>query len=141
MEGVGRIAAVRARVGQRPDHPQELDRRAGPAVGEDQGQRVGLRRAHVDEVDPLAVGLGDELRQLVELGLAGAPVEFLAPVARQALQVLARDAPAPADARGLAGPAGAREPVAEVLELGVGDVDAERADVGHDATVCGDAER
>ncbi len=40
VEGVGRVAAVGRRVGQRADHVEELDDRARPAVGEDQRQRV-----------------------------------------------------------------------------------------------------
>jgi hypothetical protein len=66
VEGVCRVAPVRFLVAQRPDHVEELDHRAGPAVSEDQREGVRLRRADVQEVDVLAVDLGgDTLRVLV----------------------------------------------------------------------------
>ena len=55
VEGVGRIAAVGAGIGQRADDVEELDDRAGPAVGEDQRHRVGFGRTDVQEVDVLPV--------------------------------------------------------------------------------------
>jgi len=43
VEGdVRRIGAVRAGIGQRAYHVEELGNRAGPAVGEDERQRVGF---------------------------------------------------------------------------------------------------
>lgn len=50
---LGRVAAIRAWIGQRADDTQELHDRAGPAMGEDQRQRVGLGRAHVQEMHRL----------------------------------------------------------------------------------------
>ena len=43
--------AVRGRVGQRADDLEHLDHRAGPAVRDDQRQRVLVLRPDVDEVD------------------------------------------------------------------------------------------
>jgi DNA-binding MarR family transcriptional regulator len=60
---------------ERADDVQELHRGAGPAVGEDQRQGMGIPGAYVEEVHPVAVQLGDLLGQCVELGLVGAPVE------------------------------------------------------------------
>jgi hypothetical protein len=40
----------------------QLDHRAGPAVGDDERQRVLVRGLHVEEVDVEAVDLGDEPR-------------------------------------------------------------------------------
>ena len=74
VERVGRVAAVRDRIGERPDHLQELDDRSRPAVGHHQRQRVGLRRAHVEEVDAEAVDRRAELRERVELRLGPPPV-------------------------------------------------------------------
>ena len=51
VERVLCAAAVGRRVGERADDVQQLDDRAGPAVDEDQRQRVLVRRADVDEVD------------------------------------------------------------------------------------------
>src|SRR3712207_8823688 len=47
VEGVGGVRAQNARIGQRTDHLEEFHGRAGPAVGEDQRQRIRLRRADV----------------------------------------------------------------------------------------------
>jgi hypothetical protein len=69
VEGVGRVAAVGPGIGQRADQLQELDDRAGPAVGQDQRQGGRLGRADVDEVDLVAVQVGGVLRELVEPGL------------------------------------------------------------------------
>ena len=61
VEGVGRIAAVGRRVGQRAHHLPELHHRAHVPVDHHHGQRIGLRRAHMVEVDPLAGRGGGEL--------------------------------------------------------------------------------
>src|SRR4029453_16400473 len=73
---------------------------------------------------------GGELRVLVEAGFLLAPVVAVGPVAGQLLQVGERHAAAPADAGQLVGPAGAAQPVAQVVQVGLGDVDPERPDCG-----------
>jgi hypothetical protein len=73
IEGVRRAAAVGGRIGERPDDLRLLDDRAGPAVGDDQRQGVGMGGADVEEVEVEAVDLGRELRQRVQRGLAAAP--------------------------------------------------------------------
>ena len=130
MERVRRVAAVRARVGQRADDVEELDDRARPAVREQQRQRVRLGRAHVQEVDVLPVDLGGELRV----------ARSAAPRARASRSRRASTRPgpcryadghaaAPADAGQLVRPAGPGEPVAQVVQVGLRDVDAEGADL------------
>jgi hypothetical protein len=57
-----------ARVAERPDEVEELHHRAGPAVGQDQWQGIGLGGADVEEVDVVPVELGGELGK--ELSLA-----------------------------------------------------------------------
>ena len=93
----------------------------------------------MQEVDVLAVDRGDELRDLVQPGLLGPPVEAVGPVAGQVLQVVQRDAASPVVAGGMLRPAGAGDPVLQVVEVGLGDVDPERADlgggVGHGSTL------
>src|SRR5215216_7079466 len=66
--------------GERLDRPEVLDDRAGPAVREDERQRVLVRRADVEEVDPLAVDLRQKLWPAIELGLPRAPVVAGPPV-------------------------------------------------------------
>jgi len=102
-------------------------------VADEQGQGVGLGRADVQEVDGLAVDLGGELGQGVEPGLLGPPVEPVLPVAGQLPQVAGRDPGPPVVAVRPVGPAGAGQPLAQVVQVAVGDVDAERPDLG----VCG----
>src|SRR3712207_135567 len=62
VEGVLGTSAVRGRVGERADGLEQLDDRAGPAVGHDQRQRILMPRPDVDEVDLDPVDLGRELR-------------------------------------------------------------------------------
>ena len=82
VERVGRGAAMGDRVGQRPDHLQELHHRARPAVRHDQRQRALMGRAYVDEADRQPVDLGAEVAQCVEPRLGHAPVVAVRPVAR-----------------------------------------------------------
>ena len=62
VEGVRRAPAVRRRVGQRIDDLHLLDDRAGPAVRDDERQRIVMFRTHMDEMDVESIDLGDELR-------------------------------------------------------------------------------
>ena len=117
VERVGRVAAVGARVGQRADDVQELHDRAGPAVGQDQRQRVRLGRAHVQEVDVLPVDLGGELRQLVQPRLVRRASRSSCASTRPAPAGSPAARRAPADAGQLVGPAGAAEPVAQVVQV------------------------
>src|SRR5262249_1182134 len=69
---------------------------------------------------------GGELGELVQAGLVLAPVVGRPPVLGELLQVAEGHPAGPADARQLVGPAGARQPVPQVVELCLGDVDRER---------------
>ena len=86
MEGILGAPTVRGRVGQRADRVEQLDHRAGPAVGHDQRQRVLVRRRDVDEVDVHGVDLRDELRQLVQPRLDPPEVVLVQPVAGERLR-------------------------------------------------------
>jgi hypothetical protein len=74
-------------------------------VGDDQRERVGLRRADVQEVDLLSVDRGEELRVCVDALLLCAPVESLAPAGREFAHVRQRGAIVPASFGDLVGPA------------------------------------
>ena len=80
VEGIGRITAVGGRVGQRAHHLAELHHRAHVAVDHHHGQRVGLGRANMVEVHPLAGRSRGELGKGVEIGLSGPPVVAVGPV-------------------------------------------------------------
>ena len=76
-ERVRRVAAERARVGQQRDQVQVLAERAGPAVGQQQWQRVGTAARHVHQVDPLAVHGRFPVGQPVQPGLESGRIERL----------------------------------------------------------------
>src|SRR5438045_8169801 len=80
-------------------------------------------------VNALPVDLGDELGVGVEPRFGGAPVIPRAPVLGQFLQVGKRYSAGPVSGGQLAGPAGAGEPVAQVVHVGLADLDAERLNV------------
>jgi hypothetical protein len=65
---------MRGGIGERADELELLDDRAGPAVADDERQRVLVLRANVDEVDVQPIDLGHELREGVQPRLALAPV-------------------------------------------------------------------
>jgi hypothetical protein len=111
-----------ARVGQRADDVQELGDPAGPAVGEEQRLRAGLRGTDVQEVHVRTVDLGDELGVTVQPRLCRAPVVGRGPVLGQLLEVADGHAPLPADAGQLVRPPGRRDPAAQIVEIGLWNV-------------------
>ena len=129
VEGVLGGAAVGGRVGQRADGLEELDDRAGPAVGHDQRQRVLVTRLDVDEVDVDPVDGGRELRQRIQLGLALAPVVVGGPVAGERLHRGRLHALGPIVHQLLAGPARRGDAPPKVVQCLVRNVDLERADL------------
>ncbi len=128
VEGVGGLAAVRERVGERSDAIDEFEDRAGPAVGKDHRQGAAMVRAHVDEMDVDAVDGGDELRQRVELGFKAAPVVAAAPVAHQCLQLRQREPLRLVIDPFAIGPAGGLHAPAQLVKLGLRQLHLERAD-------------
>src|SRR4029453_17362731 len=104
--------------------------------------RGGVRAggADVPKVDVLPVDRGGELRVLVEGCLPGAPVVLVLPVVDQVADVADGDAVLPArrDRAPLrtagvegepVGPAGPGQPVGEVVQVGLGHVNEERANL------------
>jgi hypothetical protein len=73
----------------------------------------------VQEVDALAVDLGAELRELVQLGLVPPPVVTMAPALGEFAYAGQRDAVVPAGTRQFVGPAGAVEAIGQVVEVGL----------------------
>jgi hypothetical protein len=78
-------------------------------------------------VHVLVLDDGDELRELIQLRLVGAPVVMSAPVCGQIFEVVQRYAGLPAGTGQLGWPACAGQPLAQVIEVGLRDVDPERA--------------
>ena len=128
VERVLGFAAVRRGVAERADHVEHLDHRAGPPVGDDQGQRVLVRRPDVDEVDVESVDLGQELRERVQPRLEPAEVVVVAPVSDElphsrqghALRLIGDGL--------LLGETRRRQASAQVVELLLGNADLEGAD-------------
>ena len=76
----------------------------------------------------LAADLRDELRELIEQAFLLAPVEAVRPIAGQLLEVVERYAARPARLGRWRRPAGAPEPIGQVIEICCRDVDPERPD-------------
>ena len=130
VERIRGAPAVRGRVGERPDHLQHLDHRAGPPVRDDHRQGVLVLRADVDEVDVHAVDLGLELRQRVELLLAAAPVVPVQPVAGERLRRCQLHSLRAVGDELLAGPACRFDTPAQVVDRLLRKLDVERPDLG-----------
>jgi hypothetical protein len=116
-------------LGQRPDQVEELGDAARVAVRDQQRGGVRPLRPDVQEVDALTVDLGRELRVRVEARLLGTPVEACAPVVGELAEVVGGNTAGPPRAGESGGPAGSGQPVAQVVQVGVGDRDAEGLDV------------
>ena len=129
VERVLGASAVRGRVGERADRIEQLDDRAGPAVGHDQRQRVLVPRLHVDEVDVHSVDLGRELRQRVQPRRDAPEVVLVRPVVRERLDRRELDALRPISDELLGGPACRRDAASKVSQCVVGNVDLEWADL------------
>ena len=92
MESVSCGPSMRRGIGQRVDDPELFNDRAGPAMRDDQRQRILVFRANVDEMNVQPIDLGDELRQRVEPRLDLAPIVLRSPVARDLLDRCELDA-------------------------------------------------
>ena len=105
----------------------------GSGLADHERDRVGKGRAHVGEVDALAVDRRGELREAVQLRFVFAPVVLLAPVVGEVLERGLLDAVFPVGVLHGLGPAGALEALAQISQRRVGHRDLERLDalVGH----------
>ena len=88
--------------------------------------RAGVRRAGVQEMDAEPVDRGHELGHDVQPRLSGAPIVGVEPVAAEIPQVAERDPLRPVLDGLRLRPAGAPEPLTEVVQRGLGYVDPER---------------
>jgi DNA-binding MarR family transcriptional regulator len=120
---------VGSRVSQRTDDVEELGDGAGKAMSDDERQRAGFGRPHVEEVDRLAVDHGGELRDGVERDLLRPPVVRGPPVVCDLAEVADRHASAPTDIVELLRPSRADESLAQILEGAFRDIDAEWPDL------------
>ena len=92
----------------------------------DQGQRILVLRADVDEVDVDAIDLRDEVRERGEAGLEPAPVVLARPIASHGLDRLEPNA---LTRVGLTvGQSGVGDPLTQVVELRLSHLDLEWSD-------------
>src|SRR4029079_15497883 len=105
-----------------------------PAVDEQQRNRARLLRLDVDEMDALAVDLGAEVGQLVELGLLLSPVERRGPLGQLLHLCQLRSAIAlTLDGRR---PGRSSEALAQIVQFRLGDSDGELLDDRHCGPPC-----
>src|SRR5262245_28405967 len=83
----------------------------------------------MEKVDVLPVDDGGELVVFVELGLPGTPVVAGAPVLGEPAHLRDRNAVVQACAGELVGPSGTNQPLVQVVQLGLRNLDAEGPDV------------
>ena len=115
-------------IGQGADDLHEFDHRTGPAVGDDQRQRVLVLRADVQEVDVEAVDGCLILAPIVQHRLAAAPVVAVTPVIDQRLDLGERGALGPVVDCLRVRPAGLVDAAVEVLEVRLRDGEGEGGD-------------
>ncbi len=125
VEGVTAVVRVR----QRPDDLQEFDHRTGPAMGQDQRQRVRPRRPDVREHDGKTVDLGLEQRQRIQPRLGRPPVVAVRPVFAQVPQVRQRHPLRPVRHRLWFRPAGRPQPPPQIIQLDFWNIKQERQDL------------
>ena len=129
IEGVRRVTAVGGGIGERTDDVQILQDRHWPAVSQDQREGAGHHRAHVDEVDPLAVDLGRELWVAIQARLGFSPVVVGGPeLDRHGHEQ--RQPEVPPAAGPFVRPPSAAQPAAQVVQIRLGNGDGERHQIG-----------
>ena len=121
VEGVGRIAAMRARVHQERHDLRVAPERVGPAVREQERHRRRRTRAGtgVDKVDAEAVDSGAEPGQPIQPLLRLTPVEAVGPVGNEVAQLGDVDAGRPPNARGRIRPGRCKEPPSQLVKNGL----------------------
>ena len=125
-ERIARIAPEARGVGEHGDDLVKLPDRSRPAVREQEGERGGSAPLRVNEVEIDARHRCGELGEGVQQRLVLSPVVVIAPVRAELLHVGEVGAEGPGGARRLVGEARAAEPLAEICEGRLGNVDAER---------------
>ena len=117
-------------IGQRCDDLELLDRRARPAVGDDQRQGIGMFRPDMQEMDVEPVDLGDEIGQRVEPRFAPPPVIVGRPILSERLHQRQLHALGAILDQLALGPAGGGDAPLELGQLGVRRMIFERPDGG-----------
>ena len=106
---------MRCRIGKEGYYFRNLEKGAGPTVGDHQRHRVGAGPFLMDKVDVDAFDVGHEVGEAVETFLLCPPVKFGAPVFHQLLDVGQIGAVVPIGTGNLVGPPGTGKAVFQVL--------------------------
>ena len=128
IESVLGAASVRGRVRERTDDLELLNDGSGPAVRDDDRERIRMTRTDVDEVNVHVIDRCHELRQGIELGLGFTPVVVRSPIPHQFLEFCELHALRLVIDRLPIRPSRGNDAPAEIDELIFRNVDAERAD-------------
>jgi len=92
-------------------------------VRQDERRGIFVDTLHVHEMHLQATHFRVELRQSIEVPLAGAPVEVVSPMVGDAPQYCGRDAIGPGSVARLIGPPGAGQPLFQIDERRLVDID------------------
>src|SRR5580704_15772507 len=114
------------RIDQRSDDLQKLNDRSWPAVRDDDGQRVGMLRFDVNEVDSEAIEVRAKLWQRIQRTLDTTPVVMSAPVVDERPCFCERHTLGPFRYCFLVRPAGVGKSSLEIVQRGLGHMDLER---------------
>ena len=136
VKGVGGVAAMASRVGEQRDDLRDFEDGTGPAMGDEQGQRIGSLATLVDQMNPEPINGGAEVGEAVQCCLLGAPVKLVAPVVNQLLDIGQIRAIVPRCSWNVIGPAGASKALAEICQHLVRNVDGERLHIHRDVLLC-----
>ena len=125
-EGVARIGAEARRIGEARNEVDELEHRSRPAVHQQQRRGIGSLPRDMQKVQIAVRARQPELREGVEARLLRAPVEGSAPGVDQAAQIVDIRPVAPRLARRAIRKPGARQALAQVRKVAVGNAQCER---------------
>lgn len=118
---------MQLRSGEALDQPDVLQERPRPAVHQDERRRVLMRGARVHRMDLLSVDLGHDVVERVEAVLVGPPVE-VQPRRDQPVEVCLGDSGRGGVIGRRAGRAGLLEPIVQVVDVGLRDLDGQWTD-------------
>jgi hypothetical protein len=125
-EGVRRVTPEPDRIGEPWDELLELPHRPRPAMDEQERQWVRADAGLMDEVEVDPLQRHQELLEGVELGLLGTPVEAVLPALGQAPHERQVRPVLPPRLRDLVGPTGAGQPLPQIVQHVVWDVETVR---------------
>src|SRR5262249_633945 len=128
VESILGATSVRRWIRKRIDDLELLNHRSGPAVRDDDRERIRMTRTDVDEVDVNVVDRCHELREDVELGLALSPVLVRSPITHELLEFCELYSLRLVGNRFLVRPTGPGDASAQINELIFRNIAAERTD-------------